>query len=170
MNVTIRNNRPDEEEIDRMTNSVVIDTSFRLVKVVSYFVIFVAGAILGLTASSHDMFYPRGPSSSPNRSEENCLNCPIIPLKPVTLTHTMTDEELFWRASMVPRKDGYPYERTPKVAFMFLTRGPLPLSPLWERFFQGHQELFSIYVHTVPGYKLNVSETSVFYGRQIPSK
>ncbi|RZC63851.1 hypothetical protein C5167_025596 [Papaver somniferum] len=178
MNPVIRS-RPDEEEVERMTNSIVIDTSFRLVKVVSYLVIFVAGAILGLTASSHvnryitaqtDLFYARGsaPAFSP---KEFCLNCSIESAsKPDTLTHTMTDEELFWRASMVPQKGGYPYKRTPKVAFMFLTRGPLPLSPLWERFFQGHEELFSIYIHTVPGYKLNVSETSVFYGRQIPSK
>ncbi|KAI3984589.1 hypothetical protein MKX01_040466 [Papaver californicum] len=171
---TITRIRPDEEEIERMTNSIVIDTSFRLVKVVSYLVIFVAGAILGLTATSHvnryitvqtDLFYARG--SSPPSKE----NCSIVNAsKPDTLTHTMNDEELFWRASMVPQKEGYPYKRTPRVAFMFLTRGPLPLSPLWERFFQGHEELFSIYIHTVPGYKLNVSETSVFYGRQIPSK
>ncbi|CAI0378092.1 unnamed protein product [Linum tenue] len=53
---------------------------------------------------------------------------------------------------------------------MFLTRGPLPLLPLWERFFKGHGKYFSIYVHTDPGYVLNVSSGSPFYGRQIPSK
>ena len=40
--------------------------------------------------------------------------------------HGMSDEELFWRASMVPMKEDYPYDRVPKVAFMFLTRGSEP--------------------------------------------
>ncbi|CAI5963568.1 unnamed protein product, partial [Closterium sp. NIES-64] len=30
---------------------------------------------------------------------------------------------------------------------MFLTRGPLPLAPLWERFFRGARGHFSIYIH-----------------------
>ncbi|KAI9107340.1 hypothetical protein K1719_021728 [Acacia pycnantha] len=42
--------------------------------------------------------------------------------------------------------------------------------PLWERFFQGHEELFNTYVHAPPGYTLNVSNYSVFYGRQIPNQ
>uniref|UniRef100_A0A803MMG4 Core-2/I-branching beta-1,6-N-acetylglucosaminyltransferase family protein n=1 Tax=Chenopodium quinoa TaxID=63459 RepID=A0A803MMG4_CHEQI len=71
---------------------------------------------------------------------------------------------------MVPRIQGYPFKRVPKVAFMFLTRGPLPLLPLWERFFEGHEDFFSIYVHTLPGFILNVSPYSVFFGRQIPSQ
>lgn len=36
---------------------------------------------------------------------------------------------------------------TAKIAFMFLTRGPLPLVELWEEFFRGHEGKFSIYVH-----------------------
>jgi len=35
----------------------------------------------------------------------------------------------------------------PKIAFMFLTPGPLPLVKLWEDFFRGHEGKFSIYVH-----------------------
>ncbi|XP_042396216.1 glycosyltransferase BC10-like [Zingiber officinale] len=38
--------------------------------------------------------------------------------------------------------------KNPKIAFMFLTPGPLPLERLWEKFFQGHQGRFSIYVHS----------------------
>ncbi|CAD6269487.1 unnamed protein product [Miscanthus lutarioriparius] len=45
--------------------------------------------------------------------------------------------ELLWAASWRPSVRRYPYRRTPKVAFMFLTRGPLPLAPLWDRFFAG---------------------------------
>ena len=86
--------------------------------------------------------------------------------------HGMSDEELFWRASMVPRVEEYPYQRVPKVAFLFLTRGPLPFARLWERFFRGHQAqgLYSVYVHALPDYVLNVSTASPFYGRQIPSQ
>jgi hypothetical protein len=89
---------------------------------------------------------------------------------PPTLAHSMTDDELFWRATLVPAADEFPFQRVPKVAFLFMTRGPLPFAPLWEKFFRGHQGLFSVYVHTIPDYKLNVSKASPFYGRQIPSE
>ncbi|ERN15387.1 hypothetical protein AMTR_s00036p00191120 [Amborella trichopoda] len=105
-----------------------------------------------------------------------CIEQPITEnldhwIRPATnLMHKMSDEELFWRASMVSRIKKYPFERVPKVAFMFLTRGPLPLSPLWEKFLSGHQKLFSIYIHALPSYKAEFPPTSVFYRRQIPSK
>ncbi|XP_045817592.1 glycosyltransferase BC10-like [Trifolium pratense] len=89
---------------------------------------------------------------------------------PSNITHTLSDDQLFWRASLVPTKHNYPYARVPKLAFMFLTRGPLPLLPLWERFFQGHSHLFNIYIHAPPGYLLNVSHSSPFYRRNIPSQ
>ncbi|WVZ81510.1 hypothetical protein U9M48_028877 [Paspalum notatum var. saurae] len=61
-----------------------------------------------------------------------------------------------------------------KVAFLFLTRGPLPLAPLWERFFGGHEGLYSVYVHALPGYYDDSSDSSAaaFFlrGRQIPSQ
>lgn len=71
---------------------------------------------------------------------------------------------------MVPQVREYPYKRVPKVAFMFLTRGPLPLSPLWERFFQGHEGKYSVYVHGLPNYKPVFAASSVFYQRNIPSQ
>lgn len=89
---------------------------------------------------------------------------------PSNLLHTMNDSELFWRASFVPRRKGYPLKRTPKIAFMFLTKGPLPMAPLWERFFKGHEGHYSIYVHSLPSYTANFSPSSVFYRRQIPSQ
>ncbi|XP_008812112.2 glycosyltransferase BC10-like [Phoenix dactylifera] len=89
---------------------------------------------------------------------------------PPSLMHNMSDEELFWRACFAPQVQKYPFKRVPKVAFMFLTRGPLPLSPLWEKFFKGHEELYSIYIHSLPGYQPNFLPSSVFYKRQIPSK
>jgi Core-2/I-Branching enzyme len=53
-----------------------------------------------------------------------------------------------------------------KVAFMFMTKGKMPLMPLWERFFKGYKEKFSIYVHV----STEPHESSVFHGRNIPSK
>ncbi|KAK2996928.1 hypothetical protein RJ639_024786, partial [Escallonia herrerae] len=89
---------------------------------------------------------------------------------PSDLMHTMSDKELFWRASLVPRIKKYPFNRKPKIAFMFLTKGPLPLAPLWERFFKGHEGLYSIYVHPLPSFQAKFPSSSVFYKRQIPSQ
>ncbi|KAL8105910.1 hypothetical protein AgCh_029643 [Apium graveolens] len=82
----------------------------------------------------------------------------------------MNDDELIWRASMVPVVIDPPFSWTPKVAFMFLTRGRLPLAPLWEKFFNGHDALFSIYLHTSPDFTNEPPESSVFYKRRIPGK
>ncbi|MED6180412.1 hypothetical protein PIB30_010043 [Stylosanthes scabra] len=85
--------------------------------------------------------------------------------------HDMNDDELMWRASMVPKIREVPFRMTPKVAFMFLTRGPLYLGPLWERFFKGNQGLYSIFIHSHPSFNASsVPKTSVFFGRRIPSK
>ncbi|XP_021900507.1 uncharacterized protein LOC110816569 [Carica papaya] len=89
---------------------------------------------------------------------------------PSKLWHTMNDSELLWRASFVPLRKEYPFKRVPKIAFMFLTKGPLPLAPLWERFLKGHEQHYSIYVHALPPYVSDFPESSVFYRRQIPSQ
>ncbi|KAF7027271.1 hypothetical protein CFC21_039327 [Triticum aestivum] len=86
------------------------------------------------------------------------------------LAHNMTDEELFWRASMVPRVALVPRRIVPKVAFLFLVTGDMPLRPLWEKFFAGHEGLYSIYVHASPAYTGSPPADSVFYGRMIPSQ
>ncbi|KAE9586223.1 putative glycosyl transferase, family 14 [Lupinus albus] len=86
------------------------------------------------------------------------------------LIHNMSDKQLLWRASFVPRIKKYPYKRVPKIAFMFLTKGPLPLAPLWERFLKGHEKLYSIYIHSLPSYQARFPPSSVFYKRQIPSQ
>ncbi|KAK3018716.1 hypothetical protein RJ639_005057 [Escallonia herrerae] len=145
---------------------------------------FVLGVVVGLISSSHieqyfsshaEAIYTNGAfvalGGTFDRCEvEDCLSMESF-LQPKYAMHGMSDEELFWRASMVPQMAEYPYKKVPKVAFMFLTRGPLPLMPLWERFFHGQSEKqFSIYVHALPGYELNVTNTSVVYRRQISSK
>ncbi|GLU18236.1 hypothetical protein SLE2022_345470 [Rubroshorea leprosula] len=91
-------------------------------------------------------------------------------LRPPKVMHDMEDEELLWRASMVPRIKEYPFKRVPKVAFLFLTKGPMIFAPLWERFFRGHKGFYSIYLHSHPFFNGTVPKRSVFYGRRIPSK
>ncbi|XP_019446242.1 PREDICTED: uncharacterized protein LOC109349754 [Lupinus angustifolius] len=92
-------------------------------------------------------------------------------LKPDKAMHNMSDEELLWKASMVPKIKEIPSKHhTPKVAFMFLTKGPVLLAPLWEKFFKGNEGLFSIYVHSSPYFNGTVPQSSVFHGRRIPSK
>nr|XP_043636599.1 glycosyltransferase BC10-like [Erigeron canadensis] len=87
---------------------------------------------------------------------------------PLSYMHSLNDSELLWRASFVPQITEYPFKRIPKIAFMFLTRGPLPMSPLWEKFFDGNEGLYSIYVHSLPHYQPNFTTSSVFYGKQVP--
>lgn len=161
-----------DEDLEQFPTTPRKDRSLGVIKLVTALVIFMAGGVIGLSVNTHfsryltsqtELFFPT------TRYIEECLSIESY-IEPKQLKHQMTDEELFWRASMVPRKVDYPFKRVPKVAFMFLTRGALPLVPLWERFFHGHEGLFSVYVHALPGYKLNVSEASAFYGRHIPSQ
>jgi hypothetical protein len=91
-------------------------------------------------------------------------------LSPRGVMHNMTDEELYWRASMAPMVRRTPVSRVPKVAFLFLVRGELPLRPLWEKFFAGHEGRYSIYVHAHPSYTGSPPTDSAFYGRYIPSQ
>ncbi|WOG89351.1 hypothetical protein DCAR_0208589 [Daucus carota subsp. sativus] len=89
---------------------------------------------------------------------------------PSTVWHTMNDSQLFWRASFDPQITSYPFKRVPKIAFMFLTRGPLPMARLWDRYFKGHEEHYSVYIHALPSYVEDYPPSSAFYRRQIPSQ
>ena len=104
--------------------------------------------------------------SNSNSSDKGSKEVP----EPPQSMHNMDDEELLWRASMTPKINTYPFHQVPKVAFLFLVRGPVPLAPLWQAFFQGHERYYSIYVHSDPSYDGSVPETPVFHGRRIPSK
>ncbi|KAL3813262.1 hypothetical protein ACJIZ3_014530 [Penstemon smallii] len=84
-----------------------------------------------------------------------------------SMMHNMSDVELFLRASRVI---SVVEDFVPKIAFMFLTPGPLPLAPLWERFFKGHEGMYSIYVHSHPSYNESDPKDSAFFGRRIPSQ
>nr|CAB3482525.1 unnamed protein product [Digitaria exilis] len=79
------------------------------------------------------------------------------------------DDELMAMAATAPRE--VPAGVVPKVAFLFLTRWDLPMAPLWEKFFDGHRGLYSVFVHTDPAFNgSEPPETSAFYRRRIPSK
>jgi hypothetical protein len=67
----------------------------------------------------------------------------------------------------VAYKEDYPFDRVPKMAFMFFTRGSLPMLLLWERFYRGNDKFYSTYVHAHPKYKIKASKDSPFHGRQI---
>lgn len=101
---------------------------------------------------------------------QNCGSLRDWIASPRETWHSMSDDELVWRASMVPKIAKFPYNRATKVAFMFLSRGRLPLAPLWEKFFKGYEGLYSIYLHTSPEFTEEQPQSSVFYKRRIPSK
>ncbi|KAL4279753.1 hypothetical protein GQ457_03G026110 [Hibiscus cannabinus] len=84
--------------------------------------------------------------------------------------HSMTDDRELMRHAAIVCPNVISGNPTPKVAFMFLSRGSLPLAPLWEKFFMGHEGLYSIYIHTSPEFIEEPPVTSVFYKRKIPSK
>lgn len=148
---------------------------WKLAKRFFLFVLLVAGIILGVVFALNVSRYLtpstlcRQPYMAPRPRERQWWKLQDWLVAP-SIHHNMSDAELLWLASMVPKRKGMPIKRVPKVAFMFLTKGPLPLAPLWEKFFKGNEELYSIYVHALPGFRLEVPSSSVFYGRQIPSK
>lgn len=59
----------------------------------------------------------------------------------------------------------------PKIAFLFLVRGPLPLAPIWERFFKGHHGRYSVFVHaSSPNFTVDDAigeEATSFRGTQV---
>ncbi|XP_047057802.1 glycosyltransferase BC10-like [Lolium rigidum] len=137
---------------------------------------FVLGKI-GSATFSPESYLPNFRALSPTpASKKACVKLPTF-MESGRLTassggpmHNMTDEELLWRASMEPRRSTQ-VSTVPKVAFLFLVQGALPLWPLWEIFFNGQdKELYSIYVHASPGYTDLAPKESVFYGRLIPSQ
>jgi hypothetical protein len=98
------------------------------------------------------------------------------------LFHNMEDEELLYKASMTTTTTaaataaeahtGTMLQEEAKIAFLFLTRGALPLRALWDAYFEGHEGRYSIYVHAHPNFLQDptISSSSVFFRRYIPSK
>ncbi|XWS63527.1 hypothetical protein CRYUN_Cryun06bG0106600 [Craigia yunnanensis] len=167
--------------------SKLFNAQLHFFNVLSYFLLFGCGLSLGVILSFHLKNFSldlRITQLSLTTRSASPLTPPPPPqslshvghfgltefLKPPNVMHDMDDKELLWRASMAPRIPQYPFDRVPKVAFLFLTKGPVLLAPLWEKFFKGHEGMYSIYVHSNPSFNLSEPNDSVFYGRRIPSK
>lgn len=172
--------------------SKLFNFQIQLLNFLSYFLLFGCGITVGIILSfylksfSFNLQFTQFSLSSSSSSASQMIMPNVEPekpnstitrigleefLKPPNAMHDMNDEELLWRASMaVPRVPTYPFNRVPKIAFMFLTRGPVFMAPLWEKFFKGHEGYYSIYVHSNPSYNGSMPESPVFHGRRIPSK
>lgn len=184
----MRSRGAKEDLESKLPVSVTRDPSVSLLRLLSTLIVFVIGVVIGLTSSSHiDRYFTfqaeqiieknaladtvsKDTGNCTFCEKEDCLSMDSF-VRPKNLIHGMSDDELFWRASLEPYKKEFPFKRVPKVAFMFLTRGELPLIPLWERFFQDQDvDKYSLYIHALPGFVLSISNTSVFYKRQIQSQ
>ncbi|VVB05436.1 unnamed protein product [Arabis nemorensis] len=60
----------------------------------------------------------------------------------------------------------------PKIAFLFLTNSDLTFLPLWETFFQGHEDLYNVYIHADPssGVSPLLDSSSSIKAKFIPAK
>ncbi|KAL8137259.1 hypothetical protein V2J09_003260 [Rumex salicifolius] len=80
----------------------------------------------------------------------------------------LTDDELYSQVVVREILSTHPVQSSkPKIAFLFLTPGPLPFERLWDMFFQGHEGRFSVYVHASRERSSHVSRH--FVGRDIRS-
>ncbi|KAH9329943.1 hypothetical protein KI387_002051, partial [Taxus chinensis] len=154
----------------------------------SLLIVFAAGILVGRIAGldAYGIFRYRYRISVHLEEEEeedwaaassSCLRMvrrnPLSFLHPAAalLQHDMRDDELFCRALAVPSAEQVPLKRAlPKIAFLFLANDSLPLLPLWEKFFSGHNGFYSIYVHSIRPHFSNLNSSSVFYGRAIRSR
>ncbi|KAM0933081.1 putative glycosyl transferase, family 14 [Dioscorea sansibarensis] len=178
------------QDLKQHATMLLISPNFKLLWVLSSLLLFGFGLALGSSLST--LYHSYVPFQTPSVSFPSSSPPPPPPppssmiihdqhkpkehvglkeyIEPKEMMHDMNDDELLWRASMVPHKRVVPYERVPKLAFLFLTRGALTFAPLWEMFFKGHQGLYSIYVHADPSFSESTPKDSVFFGRRIPSK
>ncbi|CAH8268323.1 unnamed protein product [Arabidopsis lyrata] len=59
----------------------------------------------------------------------------------------------------------------PKIAFLFLTNSDLTFLPLWKSFFQGHQDLYNVYIHADPTSSVSpLLDSSSINAKFIPAK
>lgn len=108
------------------------------------------------------------------------LSLPLIAIIVVIMTG-QTERQPGWDTGYLDKEDKELFEKAistvpqlndpPKIAFMFLLRGHVPLEALWERFFQGNENRYTVYLHaSMPGFDCNsVVNSSIFKDRQIPS-
>ncbi|GMG99316.1 hypothetical protein Nepgr_001156 [Nepenthes gracilis] len=98
-------------------------------------------------------------------SSRDCTMYIDVPFAP---SRELTDDEIY---SQVVAKEILKTPSissiNPKIAFLFLTLSTLPFERLWDKFFQGHEDRFSVYVHASGEKPVHVSR--YFVGRDIRS-
>lgn len=158
----------------RVTNQTRALLSMRLLQILLLFLVLTLGiSVVGIHMIKFlkiQHLDPVAPTTVLSMYDHETVSLDSFIRPPSNVWHSMNDTELLWRASIEPQRNGYPFKRVPKLAFMFLAKGPLPFAPLWEKFFKGNEGLYSIYVHSLPNYKSDFSRSSVFYRRYIPSQ
>ncbi|KAF7010755.1 hypothetical protein CFC21_025123 [Triticum aestivum] len=93
---------------------------------------------------------------------------PVSNWLPVEPDRELTDDERASRVVFGHMLSTLPVRsRGSKIAFMFLTPGNLPFEKLWEKFFEGHEGRYTIYVHASREKPEHVSR--LFIGRDIHS-
>ncbi|KAM6554460.1 hypothetical protein CsatB_015222 [Cannabis sativa] len=111
---------------------------------------------------------------APRSSSEGCFifssnGCGSFFQKPLfLLSRDLTDGEIASQAVIkeilrIPNI----HSKNPKIAFMFMTPSSLPFEKLWDKFFSGHEDRFSVYVHASKESPTHVSPH--FVGRDIRS-
>lgn len=110
----------------------------------------------------------------PPRNSASCYiflstSCSEHESTPVVPSRELTDEENAAQVVITEiLKSSSVVSNNPKVAFMFLTPGALPFEMLWDKFFQGHDGRFTVYVHASREQPNHVSPH--FIGRNIRSE
>uniref|UniRef100_A0A5B7BI70 Core-2/I-branching beta-1,6-N-acetylglucosaminyltransferase family protein n=1 Tax=Davidia involucrata TaxID=16924 RepID=A0A5B7BI70_DAVIN len=95
--------------------------------------------------------------------------CTVHEQLPPVPSRELTDEETASQVVIREILKTTPIQsKNPKIAFMFLTPGPLPFEKLWDIFFHGHEDRFSVYVHSSKETPVHVSR--YFSGRDIRSE
>ncbi|KAK9699662.1 hypothetical protein RND81_08G188000 [Saponaria officinalis] len=106
----------------------------------------------------------------PLGSSATCLfsnrACGTYAEEKLTPSRELTDDEVFSRV-VIKEILNAPHVQSinPKIAFLFLTPGSLPFELLWDKFFQGHEGRFSIYIHASRSKPVHLSH--YFIGREI---
>lgn len=123
-----------------------------------------------LTSLMTELFQP-APMTAKSRARSEEIRLAFTRRRNTVRTHRyLSDTQLIQdavdHAAAASAAPSPPATPVPKIAFLFIVRGEVPFEPLWRRFFQGHEDRHSIYVHATPGYRFPSS--SLFFGKEIP--
>ncbi|KAM7265614.1 hypothetical protein ACFE04_003297 [Oxalis oulophora] len=76
-------------------------------------------------------------------------DCPMYQMPLAVPSRELSDEESITQVVFKELLKTPPVQsQNPKIAFMFLTPGNLPFEMLWDKFFHGHEDRLSVYVHS----------------------